>query len=150
MKPYDVFTGVLLLVLSAVVFADTVRLGIWPAGAGTMPVIASVLLAACSVVLINSFRRKGGTGKGPSWPDRKGRTNLIFVAVLIAAYLAGMGTIGFLLSTFLFVAVLLHRLSTYGWPKTIVVGLAISIVCFWFFEKLGLTLPRWLLERYLV
>lgn len=58
MKPYDLLTGILFLVLAGTVFFDALRIGIFPIGAGTMPVIIAILLAACAVALIISSLKR--------------------------------------------------------------------------------------------
>lgn len=150
MKRSDRVAGLLFLAIVGLLAFDTRRLQVLPVGPGTVPVLVAVLLAIAAVVLVASTFQSGANDEIVSgWPTPSGLINPLFVISAVALYLLALSTIGYLISTFLLVIALLTRLADYSWFRTAALGLIVSVATFLIFEKLGMHLPSWLLEKYL-
>jgi hypothetical protein len=151
MKRYDAVCGILFVVVAGVILLDARRLEILPIGSGTLPVIIAVVLMLAGLRLVAGlFRSRSEDEKGPAWPLKAGLFNLVYVAGITILYVFTMGWIGFLVATFLFVTTMILRLSRWKWYGAVGFGIGVSVASFWFFEKLGMSLPLWFFERYLM
>ena len=96
-----------LIALSVVFFAVTFSFPEEEAGPAAIPhlwIFWTILL--CSAILLLVFRERGGQD------PESGRTGfLLLVMAVVAAYYFAIQTIGYFLSSFLFLAVLMHILS---------------------------------------
>lgn len=113
----------------------------------TLPTIVGWALVALGLGIVSIGWRYKGEPKFISWPDRKGLSKLGVSSVALVAYLATLDSLGFPLSTGIFVAVLTWYLGRYRlWTSALgglITGLAVYFV---FMELLGLNFPMGILE----
>ncbi len=114
-------------------------------GPGFEPFWLGVLLALLSIsLLIDTLRRKGGKGDEkrilPGW---KSLGRLAFIMAGLAAFALVVESLGFILTVFLFVAVLLFSLEGVSIPKSVFYGVMFSFFIFLVFRYwLEVDLPK--------
>jgi Tripartite tricarboxylate transporter TctB family len=139
MRRVNHLAGGCLMALGALSCAEALRIrDDWP-GARLLPaVLGLALLGAAHLV-----------GRAPDhvvWPDAAGRRRVVFVFGVLALYVAGLPSLGFLPATALFVLVLLRALGRFSWAMTGVVAGAIAVAGQVVFKRwLGMPLPPGLL-----
>lgn len=105
-------------------------------GPGFEPFWLGIILALLSIsLLINTFRRKGKeedeTSCLPGWKSL-GRVGIIIL--FIAAFALSFNTLGFLLTVFLFVALILYCLEGIGILKSLFYGIVFTGFVFFVFD----------------
>lgn len=114
-------------------------------GPGFEPFWLGVLLALLSIsLLINTLRRKGRKDdEAPCLPGWKSLGRLAFIMLALAAFALVMESLGFVLTVFLFVAILLFSLEGVGIPKSVFYGVMFSFFIFLVFRYwLEVELPK--------
>ncbi len=114
-------------------------------GPGFEPFWLGVLLALLSISLfIDTVRRKGGKGdEKPILPGWKALGRLAFIMLELAIFALIVESLGFILTVFLFVAVLLFSLESVSVPKSVVYGAMFSLFIFLVFRYwLEVDLPK--------
>jgi hypothetical protein len=114
-------------------------------GPGFEPFWLGVLLALLSISLfINTVRRKGGNAdEKPRLPGWKSLGRLAFIMLAMAAFALVMGSLGFVLTVFLFIAILLFSLEGAGISKSLFYGVMFSAFVFLVFRYwLEVDLPK--------
>ena len=131
--------GVVLSVLAAASLVEAVRLKDDWQGARLMPGVLAVVLAALAVGHVRTMT----TGSAaPDWPDARGRRRIATVFVALVVYVALLEPLGFLLSTALFVLIVVRVLGAWSWMTAIALTLAIALACSLVFQRwLGMPLP---------
>lgn len=110
----DRCTGLFFVLFSLYVCFESWRLGVgsfFRPGAGFFPFYSSVLLGGLSLIL-GLLTLRGKPGKGEPWTD-VGNTVPVSLAVLGFALL--LTSLGFALTTFLFIFFLLRAVERRGW-----------------------------------
>lgn len=114
---------------------------------GFFPSILAILLLFFSIaLLVQTCRQAGGTGgeqpiKNEAWT----RISITLAAMLGFALV--LETLGFLLSTFTVMLLLLRVIEPQKWSKVIVVALATALVSYFLFARLlNIPLPAGVLE----
>lgn len=150
LKQADLISGVFLALLGAVtVVAATGIKGV--AGETldprTLPTIIGWCLIALGLGIVSIGWRYQGDPIYISWPKAKGLRKMVIVGVAMIAYLATLDSLGFAVSTGVFMAAIIWYLGRYKWWICILAGVASVIVIDQvFMELLGLNLPRGILE----
>jgi hypothetical protein len=149
----DLVVAALIFLLGALVAYDSHRLGAsWGADgpqAGYFPFYIGVLTCACGVVvMVQSLARLGS--------DRKvfvtsGQLKQVMVILVPStAYVLGVQLIGIYVSSALFITLFMKIAGKYGWLRSVLVGLAVSIISFVLFEVwFKIPLPKGPVERLL-
>jgi hypothetical protein len=80
---------------------------------------------------------------GALWPDRSGRRRVLGLALLLVGWVALVEAAGYLLTTALFVALMLRGLGGRGWGMSVAVSLAAAGGSYLLFARwLAVSLPR--------
>jgi putative tricarboxylic transport membrane protein len=149
MRRANQITGIAGLILAAYIIRVASRMTYtveYSPGAGFFPLWLGILLAALSLGLFlqATFPPKSGGGKEESFlPDKEGlKRTLLFFAVF-ALSIAVMGTLGFLITSFLFTIIFLIAVEKYSWLKGFVTSLCMAVVLYLLFNTaLHVPLPK--------
>ncbi len=114
-------------------------------GPGFEPFWLGVILAVLSIFLfIDTIRRKGVKDDDkPVLPGWKAIGRLAFIMVLLAVFALVVDSLGFVLTVFFFVAILLFSLESVSIPKSLFYGVMFSLFIFLVFRYwLEVDLPK--------
>jgi hypothetical protein len=145
MKTADIISGVVMLVLSGVVFLTTRDLPYWAdfaPGSGFGPLWVALTGAALSIaLLVGAIRRQ--TYPPADWPDRTGLRRVLLTAiglwaVIVLAPILGLISTAVLFMLFLLLAVERRRL----WPSLFTTAVTTAIVYGVFSAWLGIAFPK--------
>lgn len=113
----------------------------------TLPVILGWMILAGGILLAWNGWRYRGEPKPVGWPDREGVSRVLITLASLVVYLATLESLGFPLSSLLFISFLVWYLGRYRPWIAILCGLAsAAAILFLFIMFLGLTFPLGLLE----
>lgn len=142
----DIAAGIFLAVLGAV--AAVASIGIDEGAGGqlhprTFPIILGVLLVIGGTALVaKALAYKAEEEKRIEWPDRRGWKFLILAIAGLALYVGLSLPLGFLISTFCFVAAFIWYFGRYNPLLAITyAGGVVAFIYFVFVRLLQLTLP---------
>jgi putative tricarboxylic transport membrane protein len=126
MRRADQITGIVMLVFSLTVAYTSwqmpQRVEFGP-GLGFLPFWLAVIMAVLSVLLLfDASLRKGVSAKNP-FPAAQALLNVGLVIAGLGVYIAVLATVGFAVSTVLYIAFLLAIVQKERWLKTAVVSL---------------------------
>src|SRR5512136_3346230 len=117
-------------------------------GPGFAPLWLGVIMGLFSLYLIyESYKQKGKKeGEKRILPERKSLQRIALILLLLAGYVVLFMSLGFLLSTFALVFLLLYLLESYGFFKSLFYGILFSGFAFLIFQYwMEVELPRgWL------
>ncbi len=106
-------------------------------------IVGALLLLGGGILSIRSLAFKSGADKAIDWPDATGRQNWVVALAMMVAYVGLSKPLGFLLTTFLFVATFIRLFGKYTWSAAVGCALgAVGFVYFLFVRLLDLTLPK--------
>lgn len=152
MKKGNVVSGVVLLALSIWLFVMAHALPVKATsatGPGFFPKIIAALMAVMSVALIArewlAWRRTGGMAPPVAWGNWK---RMLMVLAAILGFTAFVSILGFLITTFLFLFVMLFLLEPVKktiWKKLLIAAVMTAVVYVIFAVVFGASLPRGLL-----
>ena len=145
MKRADVTVALILTGLAAFVLLEAGKLSF-----GSMrvprtaffPVILATLLLMLSLILLGQALRGAPTGRGSERIEAEGWFRIGATLVTLIGFALALERLGFLLSTFLLMVLLLRAIEPQAWPKVIAVALVTSLVVYAIFGwLLGIPLP---------
>jgi putative tricarboxylic transport membrane protein len=145
MKRADVTVALVLIGLAAFILLEAGKLSF-----GTMrvprtaffPVILATLLLFLSLILLGQALRGAPTGRGPERIETEGWFRIGATLATLVGFALALERLGFLLSTFLLMVLLLRAIEPQAWPKVIAVALVTSLVVYAIFGwLLGIPLP---------
>ena len=154
MKKADVIAGIIVLTFSGLVIEESLRIPTEAVAAGHtnfapapgfLPLWAGIVLAALSIALIvgASLRSSPGGEKEAIFPSGPALLCVSLLAGSLAAYIALLESLGYLLDTFLLNAFLLRAVMRGGWGMSVTVAVAASIALYVIFRLLlGIDLPQ--------
>ncbi len=142
----DRWTGVFFIMLSAYVCGESLRLGLGDMhspGPGFISFWSGFILGLMALgLVIGAFLKEGGSGEG--FQNRK---SVVFVILSLLGFLLILDTLGFILSTFLFVSFLLKIVEQRKWFFSLgAAGLATFFGYFIFEVLLKAQLPQGILS----
>lgn len=106
------------------------------------PIILATLLLFLSLILLGQALRGAPTGRGPERIEAEGWFRIGATLATLAGFALALERLGFLLSTFLLMVLLLRAIEPQAWPKVIAVALVTSLVVYAIFGwLLGIPLP---------
>ena len=149
----DVVVAVVVFALGALVAFDSYRLGAsWAADgpqSGYFPFYIGLLICICStVVLVQGLTRLGSDRK--VFVTAEQFKQVLVILLPSAVYVFGVWLIGIYVSSLLFIALFMKFAGHYGWLRSSLVGLAISVSSFVLFEIwFKIPLPKGPVERLL-
>lgn len=133
--------GVLICILSIRLSLGTLR----SPGPGFLPFISGALLGGLALVVHLQVRRKNSSLQEtkPIWRDPRRGLRMILTFIVLLAYAVGMEYLGFLISTFLFIAFLLKFIEPQRWTVVLFGSILASGVSYCIFELiLQVQLPK--------
>ena len=106
------------------------------------PVVLAILLLVFSLILIGSVVRGAETGRGPERIEAEGWFRIGATLATLTGFALALERLGFLLSTFLLMVLLLRAIEPQSWSKVIAVALVTSLAAYAIFGwLLGIPLP---------
>ena len=106
------------------------------------PVILATLLLILSLILLAQALRNAPTGRDPERIEVKEWFRIGATLATMVSFALALERLGFLLSTFLLMVLLLRAIEPQSWPKVIAVALVTSLVAYTIFGwLLGIPLP---------
>lgn len=150
MKRADQLLSVILLLLFLLALFESSKLpmteGLAP-GRGVFPFwLSLVMVVLSSLLLLDTFRRSRMKDRRIRWPSRAAllRIAAVFASLLVYAQL--ISVVGYILSTFAFLWLLLRLLGSYRWYWSAGFGLGTALAVYLVFQLwLGVQLPTGLL-----
>lgn len=110
------------------------------------PVVLATLLLVFSLILLGQALRGAETGRGPERIEAEGWARIGATLATMVGFALVLERLGFLLSTFLLMALLLRAIESQAWPKVATVALVTSLVAYAIFGwLLGIPLPAGIL-----
>ena len=142
MKKADIGTGIGLLFFSAWIFwyaGGYRKAGVYVYGPNFFPQILSAFMAICAVILIVKAVR-GNVLLQTDFIDAKGFVRMILAIVMCILYLLLMQVLGFAISTFCFLFVMMMFLGQRGWIKRALSSAATAMIV-WAIFRFFLIIP---------
>lgn len=137
--------GVIALILAIVYglqarsFQSDLQIGD-PLGADTFPYLLAVVMGITALYLIVR------PDPSPHWPDPPHLVQMALIVVVLCVYAVLLEDLGFIVATFLAVAILSWRLGARP-VSALLTGVGVSVVLYGLFDRvLGLPLPLGVLE----
>lgn len=146
MKNLDLISGIVLLIVGAAVFVQSLSYPIGTfrtPGAGLFPLIASILLIGLSAILTVQavLPKKGRAGAPiPFFPEKGALRRILLGCAGMIGYRYLLPVIGFGPSTGLFLLFLIRFLGGYGWKLSLFYS-AVSAVFFYYLFEVWLQIP---------
>jgi putative tricarboxylic transport membrane protein len=142
----DRWTGIFFILLSAYVCAESLRLGLGDMhspGPGFISFCTGLILGLMALgLVIGVFLKEGGSGEG--FQNKK---SVVFLILALFGFLLILDTLGFILSTFLFVVFLLKLVEQRRWLYAVgVAGITAGISYCIFCILLQAQLPQGILS----
>jgi len=134
----EIVVGVVLLGLGGLVVYDSARLGFRWAGdgpeAGYFPFYIGLFICIASVVTLSQVLFGKNRGEHKIFVER-GQLKLVLSVLLPAAvFVFGIQIIGIYVASAIYIAVFMVWLGKYHWIKSVLLGIAVSVMTFMMFE----------------
>jgi hypothetical protein len=134
----ELLAGVVLAVLGALSLVEALRLRDDWQGARLMPGALGVVLVALAL----GHLTMRASVAGPAWPEPAAGRRVAALMLMLIGYVVVLPVVGFLVSTALFVLVVLRALRAGGWLRCLVLTVVIAAGCELVFRQwLGMPLP---------
>ncbi len=113
-------------------------------GAGVFPMLVAVIMALSSLgILWEQIRSSEADDDRLRLPTGADLRRFLGVVVAIFGYIALASLFGHLVASIALSLAMVHLIKPGSWPRTILVGLAISLSAYWVFVMLlGVPLPK--------
>jgi len=144
----DKIIGLIMLIFSGLVIEESLRMpqegGNFEPGIRFLPFWLGVLLAILSALLMVSGWRKSAEGAARRlWPSRQAVIAIVLLVAGLAAYIAVLETLGFLIATLLFNAFLMAVVMRAPRNMTLAVAVGASLAIYVIFRiLLEVPLPK--------
>lgn len=156
MRSRDMVSSALFIMIGGYVGIEGYQLGFgsWgEPGSGFLPVISGTIMFLLSgLSLIRTVLVKSNLEpKRPFFSKSDSYKRVILTVIAFGAYTYLLDRAGFMLSTFIFLAFLFRAIDPPSWKLTVVVALAVTILCVLVFQFwLDVPLPEGVLSIYSV
>lgn len=139
-------SGTVVFLFSAFLFQESTKLqrmyGTSIPGTGFLPFWLSLGMAGLSLLLVVNAARRQTAPSSIAWPAGRGLAWILSTIVALGAYVFLMTVVGYILSTFALMAMLVRMLSSYRWYTVAAVSLATSLCVYAIFAMwLQMELP---------
>ena len=145
MKRADVTVALILTGLAAFILLEAGKLSFGSVRVpqtAFFPVILATLLLILSLILLAQALRSAPTGRSPERIEAEGWSRIGATLVTLVGFALVLERLGFLLSTFLLMVLLLRAIEPQAWHKVLAVALVTSLVVYAIFGwLLGIPLP---------
>jgi hypothetical protein len=126
------------LIVGAAITAASISIGLGTLsspGTGFFPFLAgsAISFLSCLGLVYSTLQKKRGQGRKPTMANMRWKNSLIVVAAMLG-YIFALKTLGFALSTALFVGFLLRAVQPQKWLVVIGWGIGTALACFVIFE----------------
>lgn len=139
MNPYGQVTSLVWLSLAIAICIESIRLplGSWQnPGAGFLPLGSGLILGFLSIIDYLQSRRAKSQEIEESWYSKGKLKNVFLVLATLVGYAVLLEYLGFLLSTFLLLAILFKAVEPQRWAVALGGSVAASITTYVIFELL--------------
>ena len=147
----DLIVAVLIFTLGAMVAYDSYQLGSsWGTDgpqAGYFPfyIGAMICVCACVVLVQGVLALKTSTAVFATYPQLK---QVMVILIPSFLYVAGIQWLGLYVPSALFIGLFMRLVGKYGWLRSVIVGLSVSVISFAMFEIwFKIPLPKGPVER---
>lgn len=144
MKRLDQITAAIILAASLWYIFEALKMPMMAGkapGAGWMPLLLGVVMGLLSILLlVTASRRPSSKDTKVEWPRGEGMFNNVAILVGLAVSVIVLETAGYLLSTLVFLVVLMKILGKYSWKLSIAMSVIFSATMYWVF-KIFLEIP---------
>lgn len=134
----DLVSGIFWLLFSIVAILESCRLhlGSWQKpGSGFLPFVAASFLGILSLILsLQALVARKKTVQGEAWPPSRGWPKAAFVLLVLLGYALGLEKLGFIVTTFLFLFLLLKSIEPQRWGRTLIFSLLVSFLSYVLFQ----------------
>ena len=105
-------------------------------GPGFFPFIAGLIVAVLALAIHLQARGKASAKETPEplWTDKKRIRKMVFTTLALLAYGVGMDYLGFLVSTFIFLAFLLRMIEPQRWSLVLLESALASGISYLIFD----------------
>ncbi len=154
-RTMEIVTSLSLLLLSAVVIRECVRLGFgWIEGqgpaSGFFPFIVAVLMGGASVVNLVRVILYGPEGEDPVFVTTAGFGRVLSVLLPLILFITAIHYIGIYAASGFFIALFMMIIGRESMARSLAVGIAVPLVLFFMFERWFMVpLPKGPLEAWL-
>lgn len=139
MRTMEIIVAVLLLAFGAIIAGASYSLGAkWADDgpqAGYFPFYIGVLITVSSLITLVQALRDRSPGANKSFVDRGQLRQVLAVLLPALAYVLAIQWFGIYLASAAYIAVFMVWLGKYAWWKAVMLGLAVSVLLFFTFEK---------------
>ncbi len=147
MKNRDLVSSLLCLVLGLIFVGGGLKMGLGPMngpGPGFFPAaIGGVLSSLSAALFVISAGKRKPSGSERFWKGEKSWVKIVICLVSLVFYLAFLDTLGYIVTTTLFIFSLLKFVGKKGWIPSIVMAVAVSFFTYAIFRiGLGVLLPK--------
>ena len=146
MKRADVTVALVLIGLAGFILLEAGKLSLGSLRVpqtAFFPVVLAILLLGFSLILLGGAVRGAETGRGPERIEVEGWFRIGATLATLTGFALVLERLGFFLSTFLLMILLLRAIESQAWHKVIAVALATSLVAYAIFGwLLGIPLPE--------
>jgi putative tricarboxylic transport membrane protein len=153
-RTMDIVVALALLVVSAIVLTDSVRLGFrWRdvegPQSGYFPFYIGLIIAVSSLVnLVRAITNKDSAEK--TFVTKPAFRQVLAVLIPLAVYVICVGWIGIYVASAIYIALFMWYFGRYPLPKGLAIGIAVSLALFAMFEIWFLVpLPKGPIEDFL-
>lgn len=141
MKKADKIIGLIILAFAGLVIVESMRMpqegGNFEPGIRFLPFWLGVIMAVLAALLTaNAWRKPAEEAVRRLWPNRQALISIVLLLAGLAAYIALLETLGFLVDTLLFNAFLIGVVMRATWRMTLSVALGSSVALYVIFKVL--------------
>jgi hypothetical protein len=149
-KRADIVSGMVVFLFSVFLFYESSKLQFMYStsipGTGFLPYWLSLGMAGLGLLLVVNAWRQQTAGSSITWPAGRGLSWILATIVALGAYTLLMTVVGYILSSFALMALLIRMLSSYRWYTVAAASLATAVVVYAIFAIwLQMELPTGLL-----
>lgn len=147
MKKVDLITSIILLILSGYIIFESSQMTLkdqYGPGYGFFPFWLGIILAVLSIVLLfSSLRRPDELDEPSKFPTGQGAVAVFLVILGLAGYALVLERLGYILTTFIFVAFLMGVVQRDKLKTTALTAVGVTLMLYLIFDVgLGVRLPQ--------
>jgi len=146
MKKQDEISSLVWFVFALYICLESLRLplGSWrDPGAGFLPLGSGIILGFLSLICYLQSRLMKASRMEKSWIPKERWKNLIAVLIALLGYALVFETLGFIISTFILILILLRSVKPLKWMMAIGGSAVASLACYALFQMwLKVQLPK--------
>jgi hypothetical protein len=134
----EVAVALVFLALGGLVVYDSLRLGIRWVGdgpeAGYFPFYIGFIICVAALVTLAQAAFGKAASRGSIFVEWRPLRQVLAVLIPAALYVLGVELIGIYVSAAIYIAAFMIWLGKYKWPRSVIIGVAVSTLMFFMFE----------------